>query len=151
MNKQLDRLYQLHNKIFNCKLEINEAPLTLKQVKSSVKSEYKRLVNALPICIHEISTTGRVTMINPAGIKMLGLKKESDVIGTEYLSYISDSDRLKVEKMLSRAIIKGEQSTFKFTTSHGKTYSSCFTPVLDCNGNVEKILGFTEDITEYTK
>ena len=111
------------------------------------EARYSTLVNSAPACIHEIDLQGRFLSINQSGLKMLGADSESEVIGTNYLSCISLQDRNTISQLLENALT-GENSSFEFTGSSGTIYSSCFIPIKDNQGKVQKLMGISEDITD---
>ena len=87
-----------------------------------------------------------------AGLRMLGLKEEYEAQGSLYLDTVNDADRERIGTLLTKAYA-GETSHFEFKVSgpRGQTYKSCFVPIKNTNGGVEKLMGITEDITERKK
>jgi diguanylate cyclase (GGDEF)-like protein/PAS domain S-box-containing protein len=98
--------------------------------------------------IHEIDMTGRIISMNRAGLLMLGLSQEHEVKGSMFLDAVSDTDRAHINELLLKAY-EGETSHFEYTGSgySGRIYKSCFVPIKNKNGLVEKLMGITEDIT----
>jgi hemerythrin-like metal-binding protein/PAS domain S-box-containing protein len=116
------------------------------------KSEqrHRSLINTLPVCIHEIDLDGNLVSMNPAGLKMMGVEGESEICGLRYLDVPIAGDRKRISDLLDRAF-RGERSTFEFSADGGSEllhFSSCFEPIKDGQGNVNKLIGVTEDITE---
>ncbi|MDI1279580.1 bifunctional diguanylate cyclase/phosphodiesterase [Methylobacter sp.] len=107
------------------------------------------LVENSPMCIHEIDMGGRIVSMNTAGLCMLGLKEECEIQGYLYLDSVSTADRELVAALLTQAYA-GVSSHFEFKADGplGKIYKSCFVPINNKNGGVEKLMGITEDITE---
>ncbi len=107
------------------------------------------LVENSPICIHEIDIGGRIVSMNRTGLSMLGLKEECEIQGYSYLDSVSAADRKRIGELLAKAYA-GESSHFDFKASGplGRIYKSCFVPIKNKNGGVEKLMGITEDITE---
>lgn len=107
------------------------------------------LVENSPMSIHEIGMDGRITSMNRAGLHMLGFKEENEVQGSLYLDAVNDADRKRIGELLTKAYV-GETSHFEFKASgpRGQIYKSCFVPIKNANGSVEKLMGITEDITE---
>jgi len=107
------------------------------------------LVENSPMCIHEIDMAGRIVSMNTAGLCMLGLKEECEIQGYLYLDSISAADRERIGALLTQAYA-GESSHFEFKADGplGNIYKSCFVPIKNKNGGVEKLMGITEDITE---
>lgn len=107
------------------------------------------LVENSPMCIHEIDMAGRIISMNSAGLLMMGLKQKHEVQGLLYLNVICETDRERIGVLLARAYA-GETCHFEFEVS-GQIYKSCFVPIKNKNGGVEKLMGITEDITEQKK
>ncbi|MDO9269811.1 MAG: PAS domain S-box protein [Methylobacter sp.] len=107
------------------------------------------LVENSPMCIHEIDIGGRIVSMNRAGLSMLGLKEECEVQDYLYLDSVGAADRERIGVLLAQAYT-GESSHFEFKASGplGPIYKSCFVPIKNKNGGVEKLMGITEDITE---
>ncbi len=107
------------------------------------------LVENSPMCIHEIGMDGRITSMNRSGLLMLGLQNECEVQGYRYLDAVGDDDRGRIGELLAMAYA-GETSHFEFQASgpNAQIYKSCFVPIKNKNGMVEKLMGITEDITE---
>jgi diguanylate cyclase (GGDEF)-like protein/PAS domain S-box-containing protein len=116
------------------------------------ENHFRLLVENSPMSIHEIGLDGRITSMSMAGLLMRGGQKESEVQGTVYLDVVSAADRERIEALFARAC-GGETSHFEFNSSgsHGRILKSCFVPIKDKNGHVEKLMGITEDITDRKK
>lgn len=113
------------------------------------ENRYRLLVENSPVSIHEIDMAGRVTAMNRAGLLMRGGKEESEVQGTFYVDAVSAEDRERIGGLLARACV-GERSDFEFNAEGpgGKILKSCFVPIRNKQGVIEKLMGITEDITE---
>ena len=96
---------------------------------------------------NEIDINGHIVMMNPSGLDMLSLTNESEIIGKDYIDYIHDCDKVRIDQLLKNAI-GGCSTTFTFKSPKGKYFSSCFVPLLK-GEQVEKIIGYSHDITEY--
>jgi diguanylate cyclase (GGDEF)-like protein/PAS domain S-box-containing protein len=107
------------------------------------------LVENSPVSIHEIDLDGKVTFMNRAGLRMRGLNDEDEVKGTMYIDAVSTKDQQRVSQLLALAYT-GETSHFEFEGSgpNKKMYASSFIPILKKNGQLEKLMGITEDVTE---
>ncbi len=108
---------------------------------------YRMLVENAPYCIHEIARDRRVTFMNPAGLSMLGLDKETDVLGVDYADFAESGHREQVEALFDQAL-SGESSHFDFTATNDRNYQTCFVPFGSVAGEVSRIMGLTLDITE---
>ncbi|MBI5890471.1 MAG: PAS domain S-box protein [Nitrosomonadales bacterium] len=106
------------------------------------------LVENSPMCIHEIGMDGRITSMNRSGLIMMGLKDECEIQGYRYLDAVSDADRERIGALMDKAY-GGESSHFEFQAAGTaeQIYKSCFVPIKDKHGHIEKLMGITEDIT----
>jgi len=109
----------------------------------------RALIEHAPVCIHEINLEGCLTSMNPAGLKMMGVEKESSIYGLAYLNVVAAEDLDNVNAMLERAY-RGYSSFFQYKfESEGEPlfFESSFIPIKDGNGAVIKLMGVTQDIT----
>lgn len=112
------------------------------------QDRYQLLIAHAPVCIHEIDLEGRLTYMNPAGLAMVDSNLDK-VCGCRYLDFVSDKDRAKVERLMEKALA-GEASEFEFSFEfEGQvlTFSSSFIPIRNPEGQVEKLMGITQDLT----
>ena len=102
-------------------------------------------------CIHEIDLNGEITSMNRAGLGMLGLEDQRDVVGKKYLDIVCGFDKQNLEAHLQQAYT-GKKSICEFNGEGPRgelTFSSSLLPITGADGQVEKVLGITRDITEY--
>jgi diguanylate cyclase (GGDEF)-like protein/PAS domain S-box-containing protein len=111
------------------------------------EGRYRMLVENSPYCIHELDLQGRLTNMNRAGLKMMGVEDEYAICGMDYLQAVAQQDRARVGELLKRAL-QGEASAFEFLASDGRVFESSFVPVKDARDNVSRLMGLTQDITE---
>jgi PAS domain S-box-containing protein len=105
------------------------------------------LIQSAPICIHEINLKGQITSMNITGLEMMDLQNEKDVCGVCYMDFVCEKQRLEINQLLERAY-QGEYNAFEFSPEGSELiFSSCFAPVINKLGAVEKIMGITENIT----
>ena len=124
--------------------------LPMMQRVAESERRYKSLVQSSPFCVHEIDLEGRLMSMNPAGLEMMGVESEQDIIGLDYLSVPDENDFAHVNALMDKAR-KGEGSVFEFraTGSGGAlNYLSSFEPIRDENGRITHLMGITQDITE---
>jgi PAS domain S-box-containing protein len=110
---------------------------------------YRLLVESSPFCIHEIGMDGRITSMNRAGLDMMGLEIEAQVIGFAYIGAVGERDKGRIGLLLDSAM-HGVPSHFEFVSSSTppRTFKSCFIPIKDAGGEVNKLMGITEDVSE---
>ena len=118
---------------------------------SESETRYRRVFENTLDCIHEIDLNGDITSMNRAGLGMLGLENEHDVVGRKYLDIVCGVDKQQLEVHLQQAFT-GKDSIFEFNGEGPRgelTFSSSLLPITGADGQVEKVLGITRDITEY--
>lgn len=111
---------------------------------------FRTLVEHAPICIHEIQMDGTISSMNPAGLRMLGLKNQGQIRGLRYLSAVSDKDRERISGLLDEALA-GKASEFEFVAAGGpdqQYFASCFVPIRGPDGEVFSLMGITQNVTE---
>lgn len=149
LEQQLEMLKEENKQLKTALMQFNKTHI--KSIIEEDKSQYEKLVLNLPFCVHEIDLFGRIISMNPAGLKMMKVKNESDVIGFKYTDAVCSNDRSHVEVLLKKAITEGDSSFFEFY-SYGdardqKLFSTCFIPLKNNNNEVYRVIGYTEDIT----
>lgn len=116
-----------------------------------IEKRYSRLFKSSPICIHELDLDGCFLSMSPAGLKMLGLQNEVEVVGNLYFDSIAETDQAHI-KELFRAACEGNPSEFQFRSKAGsRIYKSGFVPLFDEQRKVINIMGLTQDVTELTQ
>lgn len=115
------------------------------------EKKYGSIVANIPLCIHELDREGKIVSMNPAGLTMLGMNSEEEIIGTYYIDIIDGEERQSVQKHIQNAFngISGEFEINSLGTK--KTFKSLFAPVLNELVEITKIIGISEDITERNK
>jgi diguanylate cyclase (GGDEF)-like protein/PAS domain S-box-containing protein len=110
---------------------------------------YRTLVEHSPFCIHEIDLDGRLQSMNRAGLDMMGLDDEREIHRLPYLDAVSTADRARIAELM-QAAFSGQASHFEFTAAGAKPlyFKSCFIPIRDGSGQVAKLMGITEDVTQ---
>ncbi|HCE90940.1 MAG TPA: diguanylate cyclase [Acidovorax sp.] len=113
------------------------------------ENRYRLLVENSPMCIHEIDMAGRITSMNRAGLRMMGVEDEDAVRGFPYLDAVCPADRAHIEALLANAYA-GETRQLEFMSSApgGPVFKSYVAPIKNENGDVIRLMGMTEDITE---
>ena len=109
------------------------------------------LVHYAPICIHEIGLDGCLISMNDAGLTMMGLKSEKQIIGLPYTSFVGDENQSWITDLLYKALHGQAIAHFDFTTVIGaqnRSFSSNFIPMLSTQGKVVKIMGVSRETTD---
>ncbi|WP_198555458.1 PAS domain-containing hybrid sensor histidine kinase/response regulator [Colwellia sp. 75C3] len=123
------------------------------ELKAAQENEHRltTLIQAAPICIHEINLKGQITSMNGTGLNMMNMQREEEVCGINYMDFVCEKQKFEINTFLEQAY-QGQYHAFEFSPEDSKlTFSSCFAPVFNENGVVEKIMGLTENVTEQRK
>ncbi len=117
------------------------------EIEKQKQNSHSRLFfNNAPVCIHGIDLQGCFTSMNPSGLKMLDLESEDQIKGTPYLAGVAEKDYRRIKQLQEKAR-QGEKSTFEFTGTSGKIYSSSFVPIKNEQDEVIRLMGISEEIT----
>ncbi len=142
----------LHRRIAELEEQVKQQQQALNKQQSAqqLNKRYQELVQYAPVCIHEIDRYGKLVKMNPAGLEMLGLSQESEVINTPYLDFVGDANLGRIQGLMQEALKGNQASHFQFTveTPKGdKSFESNFIPMSDPQGKISKLMGVTRDIT----
>ena len=130
-------------------IDISERKEIERALRANMEQMYT-LVERAPVCIHDIDIDGRIVSMNPAGLRIVGMANEQDVLGLPYLDFIHEEDRDNVDKLFKSALL-GNAMEFEFTASvqgQRRSFASSFIPVRDSSGSVVRITGMSHEITE---
>lgn len=108
---------------------------------------YQSLVKHSPYCIHEIDDRGDLCSMNPAGLRMMQVEQECEVIGLNYLSVVCEEDLPRIRRFLEEAL-QGRFSEFEFRTTTGRVLRSNFVPLETDPGVPARLMGITQDVTD---
>ena len=117
---------------------------------ASGEERFRAVVENAPLCIHEIDCSGLFLGMNPAGLALLGLNEESEIQGLNYLEFVHDQDRKRVEALLKSAVA-GSPEHFEFRLARpgrALTFDSSFIPIKNADGEVSKLIGVSQDISQ---
>ena len=107
------------------------------------------IVESAPVCIHEIDPEGRVLSINAEAARHVGSMYAEEVVGRAYLDYVAPWDQKRVSDLLTQAR-EGRECQFEYTSivdGHARVFSASLVPLGDEDGQVSKLLGYSQDIT----
>jgi PAS domain S-box-containing protein len=108
---------------------------------------YRSVVKNAPYCIHQIDMEGKMISVNPAGLRCIDATEESEAIGQPYITVVSEEDQDRIDNLMQRAF-QGEASEFEFRSFNTRIWQSTFVPMKDADGNVERLMGITIDMTQ---
>ena len=115
------------------------------------EERYRQLVDKAQDIIYETDITGRVTFLNPVGLKITGYS-ENELIGKHYLDFIDPNFRKKADRFYSLQIIKRKQNTyleFPFIRKDGtEVYIGQNVQIKEEDGKIIGIQAVARDITE---
>jgi len=111
------------------------------------EKKYRTLEESSPYCIHEVGLRGEFISMNRAGLQMIGETDECAIRGVPYLNAVSEKDHQRISNLLESAL-RGNRAEFEFLGSSGTEFQSIFVPILNSDGDVERLLGITQDITQ---
>ncbi len=113
------------------------------------EARFRTLVENSPFCIHEVDLEGCLQSMNPAGLQMLGLSSEAEILGRSYFSLVSTEDTPRIAALLQDAL-HGTPSHFEFSGAGESPlyFKSCFIPIRNSEARVIRLMGITEDISE---
>ena len=111
----------------------------------------RRIVDSSEDCLKVLDLEGRVTYINGAGVRHLGLHSPADLLGRIWLDTWQGEARQAAQDALARARAGG-RGTFQglHTTAEGvaKWWEVVATPITDTNGAVVQLLVVSRDLTD---
>jgi diguanylate cyclase (GGDEF)-like protein/PAS domain S-box-containing protein len=115
--------------------------------RKKAEAKYRTLVESSPYCVHQIDINKNIISMNKAGLNMLNLDTESDIINTPYIDCVRQEDKKWISEIID-AVFDGDSREYEFSTNSGLVFKSILVPVYDQKNNVNRLLGITQDITE---
>lgn len=116
-----------------------------KELRKS-EARYRTLISNTPFCIHEVNFEGKLTSINETGVKMFNMPSAEVFIGIDYPTLVGEEQSKKILPLFDEAK-NGVYSEFEFSKDNRDFFSN-FIPIKNELGEVTRIMGITEDITE---
>ena len=118
------------------------------------ENRFRTILEAEPECIKLLNADGKLLMMNPAGLAMIGAESEEQVLGKSLLSILLP-DHHAAFSALTKKVFNGgsgklvfEIVGFKGTHRWMETHA---VPMRDEQGKIVSLLGVTRDITERRK
>ncbi len=119
----------------------------------ATEDAFRALAAASPHWIVELDRTGVVLSMNPAGLRIVGETSADAVVGRPFASFVTPEDAARIDRMIARAC-DGKVSQFDFNGSvrgESRTFSSVLIPLRGASGEVVRLIGQTQDITEFLR
>lgn len=129
-----------------CFVEDVSERIAAQSALAETESTYRTLVEASPYCIHQMDMQGTLLSINPAGLEMMGVRHESDLVGKRFLGCVAARDRENAQQAFTKTAA-GEPTLFTFQAVNGRTIETSLVPVEDAAMRLT-IMGLSQDITE---
>lgn len=87
------------------------------------ESRFRQIVENASDIIYRMDAEGRMTYVNPVGLRLMGYADESEVLGKYFTEFAIPSWRTRVKAFYKRQALKGQQNTyyeFQAQTSDGR-------------------------------
>lgn len=110
------------------------------------ESRLRTLISNSPYCIHELDKEGRLISINEAGVRMFNLQHPDQLIGRYYSNLLGKEQRETVNELLAQTI-SGTSTELEFSAGENH-FQSMFIPLKNEDGEITRVMGITQDITE---
>lgn len=116
------------------------------------REEYlKSIISNVPECVKLIDTNGEIIFMNQAGLKMLKVENEKDVIGKILLSKVLPKDRDGFKQSFAE-VFKGNKQEFEYsildTEGNELCMSTVAVPLFIQKQNKTVMLSISRDVTE---
>jgi two-component system cell cycle sensor histidine kinase/response regulator CckA len=121
------------------------------------KSEhkYRLLFDSSPIAIFVTDIIGNIMDLNPIARKLIGIKNNSDVIGTQLFNLMDDVDLNRAKDNMEKVVKHGmlNDQSYRITTNQGNKISLKVSASLlkDKENNPTGFVVFAQDVTEEDK
>lgn len=131
------------------------AAISRESVQRQVVSQLsfiEQLLETIPLPVYMVDTQGRLTLVNLAWERMMGLKRDL-VLGRLIREFLSDKDHANQVMRDKQALELGRQVSYEWTVSlkNGQVRDLMMTkvPVPDEEGGYRGVLGVITDVSEF--
>jgi PAS domain S-box-containing protein len=127
-----------------------------KQTEASLRCSEafnRQILETIPDCIKVLALEGQILYMNSVGQQLLDLNEES-YRNVNWIDCWSEGDRQKLERAMASAIAGqiGKIQGFCLTrNSNSKWWEAIIAPIFDANGQVERLLSVSRDISDSKK
>lgn len=132
-----------------------KAAISRESVQRQVVSQLsfiEQLLETIPLPVYMVDTEGRLTLVNLAWERMMGLERDH-VLGRLIREFLSDKDHANQVMRDKQALELGRQVSYEWTASlkNGQVRDVILTkvPVPDDAGGYRGVLGVVTDVTEF--
>lgn len=135
---------------------IKDVSARVRSNKNTFDSEQrlKAIFDSEPECVQIVSLEGRLSDINPAGLRMVDAETKEQVLGKQVSLFVHEEDRDSFDS-LYRNTIKGEHGSLQFRMIGLKGrevwMETSAVPLKNRRGQVSAVLSVTRDITDKKK
>ncbi len=139
-------------------IETNQALLLVNKQKETALEALQRsdrllrtIIEAEPECVKIFGPDGMLTMMNPAGLKMIEADSAEEIRGKSVYPLVVPEDRAAFQ-LLTDAVFRGESGRLEFDIiglkGTRRTLETHVVPLHDSSGNIISALAVTREITE---
>ena len=111
----------------------------------------KQVVESSVDCVNVLGLDGRMDYVSPPGLSALEIHDAGQVLGERWVDFWNEEDRERAEAAIADAR-NGSVGSFQgdCRTHHGalKSWDVRITPVRGANGEIERLVAVSRDITE---
>lgn len=130
--------------------DITESKKSTEELRKS-NAFNQSIIDSSSDCIKLLDLEGRLVYMSPGGQRLLGIKEMSNYLNIPYDEFWKLSDRLSAQKAISKAqqgYIGRFQGFCPTVDGSPRWWDVIITPIKDAQGNPERLLTISRDITE---
>ncbi|HLE56892.1 MAG TPA: PAS domain S-box protein, partial [Rhodothermia bacterium] len=130
----------------------------VEKAATRMEAFYQNVLDELPLQVAIFDTEGRFLYLNPASLSIP--ERRAWIIGRterEYFEYVGrnveladERDSYRRKAMAERTKVTYEE-LFETQSGERRSYAHGFFPVVDADGEIDKVLGFRYDITDHKR